>query len=133
MTKDRGDYEVGYRRPPQEHQFQPGQSGNRKGRPKGARSLTTELKELLEMPIHLSEGGKRRKVSTLKAVLLRLREQALKGDQRAIDRFLSLAAGTAANSDVQSTMEELTAEDRLILSSYASALPASKGDRDAGE
>ena len=29
-----GDYEVGYRKPPKATQFQPGQSGNPKGRPK---------------------------------------------------------------------------------------------------
>lgn len=33
----KSDYKVGYRNPPRETQFRPGQSGNPKGRPKGAK------------------------------------------------------------------------------------------------
>jgi hypothetical protein len=35
----KGDYAVGYARPPKANQFQPGQSGNRGGRPRGRPSL----------------------------------------------------------------------------------------------
>src|SRR5690349_4712601 len=34
MNAQRGDYEVGYGRPPKSGQFQPGESGNRRGRPR---------------------------------------------------------------------------------------------------
>ena len=39
--------DVGYKRPPVEHQIQPGQSGNPKGKPKGCLSLTNRLQKLL--------------------------------------------------------------------------------------
>lgn len=123
----RKDYEVGYGKPPREHQFQPGHSGNSKGRPKGARSFATELEEVAALPVHLNEGGKRRKVSTSKAVLLRLREKALKGDQRAIDRYLAMVAGASGPSEVQSTIEQLSAEDRLILAAYEAGLSKTGG------
>lgn len=43
--------EVGYGRPPQEHQFKRGQSGNPKGRPKGSKNESTILREILEHKI----------------------------------------------------------------------------------
>ena len=40
-----GDYAVGYARPPKPTQFQPGQSGNSAGRPRGRQSLDELLLE----------------------------------------------------------------------------------------
>jgi hypothetical protein len=42
-----GEYKVGPGRPPKEHQFKPGQSGNPGGRPRGE-SVTATLRRLLE-------------------------------------------------------------------------------------
>ena len=41
------DYEIGYGRPPKHTQFKKGQSGNPEGRPKGIKSLSTELDDEL--------------------------------------------------------------------------------------
>ena len=40
---DEGDHEVGYGKPPRHSQFIKGQSGNRRGRPAGAKNLKTLL------------------------------------------------------------------------------------------
>jgi hypothetical protein len=75
-----GTYSVGYGKPPIEHQFQPGQSGNRRGRPKGAKNTSTLLREILDRKVEMRIGGTPRKVSVREAILTRFAESALKGD-----------------------------------------------------
>ena len=73
-------YKVGYGNPPKQHQFQPGQSGNRKGRPKGAKNTATLLHEIVERKIEVRTGTTVRKISVREAILTRIAEFALKGD-----------------------------------------------------
>ena len=53
-------YEVGYGKPPRSGQFRKGQSGNPKGRPKGARGVKSLLDDALSKEITVSEGARRR-------------------------------------------------------------------------
>ena len=89
--RQRSDYEVGYGKPPPHSQFRPGQSGNPAGRRKGVRNLKTDVKRTLAMPVKVKEGGRTRTRSTQEAALMVLREKALNGDTRALDRLLELA------------------------------------------
>jgi hypothetical protein len=73
-------YRVGYGKPPKQHQYQPGQSGNPKGRPKGAKSTSTLLRETLDRKIEVRTGATVRKVSVRETILIRIAEAALKGD-----------------------------------------------------
>ena len=56
------DHDGGYGKPPRHSQFKKGQSGNSKGRPKGSRNFSTDLKETLEKtdPHHRSRQGQNR-------------------------------------------------------------------------
>jgi hypothetical protein len=76
-------YSVGYSRPPREHRFKPGQSGNPKGRPKGKKNTATVLREILDRKVEMRIGGILRKVCMREAMLMRFAEAALKGDTKA--------------------------------------------------
>ena len=56
-TRRRNDYEVGKGRPPQHSRWQPGQSGNPRGRPKGARSLAALLANALKKYLYMKVAG----------------------------------------------------------------------------
>ncbi len=110
-------YEVGYGKPPKHTQFKKDQSGNPKGRPKGSRNFSTDVKDTLKEPVRLTKGGKRKTVSTQHATLLRLREKALSGDARALDRMIELAR-TYNDEDIAQAAAELSSTDAEILEAY---------------
>ena len=56
MNADEIGEKVGYRKPPANSRFRPGQSGNPKGRPKGSLNIATVLNEDIAR-----EGGNQRK------------------------------------------------------------------------
>jgi hypothetical protein len=86
-----GGETVGYGRPPKATRFRPGQSGNPKGRPKGSRNVRSELMDLLHDKVPVSDGGRRRSVTRLNAVLLTQWHRAIKGDERAAQAFIAFA------------------------------------------
>ena len=89
-------YEIGYRKPPKHSQFRPGHSGNPVGRRQGLRNLVTDVRSTLGTPVKIKEGGRTRTRSTQEGVLMVLREKALRGDARALDRFFELAGASTA-------------------------------------
>ena len=116
------DYEVGYRKPPTHSRFRPGQSGYPAGRRKGVRNLKTDVKRTLAMPVKVKEGGRTRTKSTQEAALMVLREQALKGNTRALDRFLEFAQ--RFNNDEAGLAQQLPAADQAILAAYVAQFTA---------
>lgn len=84
------DYEVGYRKPPRSSQFQPGQSGNPRGRPKVAKGLMTLVRETMTAQITVRTARGDTKMSRIEVVLQKMVELAMKGDQRALKQLISL-------------------------------------------
>ena len=112
------DYEVGYGKPPKDSQFKPGQSGNPNGRPKGARNLKTEIREVMQSTVTVTQDGKRKKISTRKAVVLRLTEKALSGNVQATRVLIDLMK-TYDEEDVADVVEDLSQDDAAILEMFA--------------
>jgi len=70
---------VGYGKPPKHTQFQPGQSGNPKGRPRGSKSPFTLLREELQSKVTLRENGRVASVTKLEAIMKRVVADTLSG------------------------------------------------------
>ena len=135
MSDNNKKYEVGYGKPPKSGQFEKGKSGNPKGRPKGTPDLKTIVRKLLSSQVTITEGGRRKKVSTLTATVMRLNEKALKGDMRAIEKLLSLASEMAAELEAQRESRALTTRDAEIIKRFRASVltsshPITPGDID---
>lgn len=113
---DDPNYKVGYGKPPRHSQFPKGKSGNPRGRPpkieasRGERQQQIEVLEVAEEPITIMVNGRRKRVSGLQAVALRLRQKAIGGDFRSIMLFLALSkesggAFSAANPEITSMID----------------------------
>jgi hypothetical protein len=116
--------EVGYKKPPKHAQFQPGKSGNPKGRPKGAKSPTGH--EVFDQLVTVNQNGKPKKIKAIDALLSQLLIDAMKGDPKARKLVLdiwakggnkakspSLAAPAACPSPF-----ELSAEDEANIAKH---------------
>src|SRR5262245_8154931 len=104
-------YEVGYGKPPREHRFKPGQSGNRKGRPKGTKNTAILLEDLFNRKIEVRTGGSVRKISLREAMLTRFAEAALKGDVKAATFLLQLEEQQKGKSMVRHDIMLKSEED----------------------
>lgn len=113
------DDETGYKKPPKHAQFKPGQSGNKKGRPKGTKNLKTDLMEELSEMITIKEGGKPKKISKQRAMLKSLAVKAVQGDPRASNTLLSMTIKLLTEEGLTTDEPELTATDKAVLEAYA--------------
>src|SRR5258708_40348502 len=92
MRKEKNsEYKVGYGKPPRRNQFQKGQSGNPKGRPRHSKNVATLAREALYAKVAVTdENGRRRRVSKLEVGFNQLANRIAKGDLVAIRLLLTI-------------------------------------------
>lgn len=108
------DDRPGYKHPPKEHRFRPGQSGNPRGRPKRQPSTADEFRKVVAMPVTVEEGGRKRKIPTQRALFMQIRRAALGGDARARRDLLKLMERYAPEQLQQSFVDIVADDERLI-------------------
>jgi Family of unknown function (DUF5681) len=118
VRKPRVRYVVGYGRPPAASQFQPGQSGNPNGRPKGVRNASSLARDALERPINVKVKGTWKKMTVRKAAYLRLAESAVAGDAKALDYLLSLESEEHPPGPDQAETDRSAGKDLAILQDF---------------
>jgi hypothetical protein len=119
-----GDYAVGYRKPPKHTQFQPGQSGNRSGRPKQAPSMARLLRRELDRKVTITENGQARKITLQEAALRQITTKAAKGDSKALQMLLGLRAYIDAPLDAPA--DALHPDDQAVFDAVLERLRASR-------
>lgn len=118
-TGPEAPYEVGYGKPPRRTQFKPGQSGNPRGRPRGQRNLSTMLKEALNEKVTLREGDRTRKVPKALAILLRILNNALQGEPKAVAAYLQFIRGEGLLQEPESKSPGIVEiDDRGIIAEF---------------
>ena len=81
--KTNGGNGIGYGRPPAHGQYKPGQSGNRRGRPRGSQNTTTILNKILDQPHKKGRGKSTSPRTKREEVFEKLVEDSIQGDWRA--------------------------------------------------
>lgn len=89
------------------HQFKKGQSGNKKGRPKGVRSISAVLKEYLEKEVDFKHPLTHTKVkgSAIELMAMAMIKNAILGDVKAFKEIADRLEGKAAQQ-IQISNEE---------------------------
>jgi hypothetical protein len=88
----KGEYEVGYGKPPSHTKYKPGQSGNPRGRPKRRLLDLGEhaFEEELLKPVTIIVNGRKQKIHPLKLIARRLVKGAIDGNFKAITLYQQL-------------------------------------------
>jgi hypothetical protein len=130
---DAGDYEVGYGKPPKHTRFRQGQSGNPRGRAKNTRNLKTELRSVLDETLSLSMAGREVKLSARKAMLLALRNKALKGDTRAIGLMVAMLERLLPETLMEEVQNTVARDDLAIFAEAIDRHVAARRSRQGEE
>lgn len=107
--------EVGYCRPPHEHRFKPGQSGNPKGRKRGSRNIATIVAEVLAKRIRTKIDGEPQRILPTEALVHVVLRKALGGDRHAWETVFRWVEEGEASRDRRDAVRSFSDREQAIL------------------
>ena len=109
---------VGKGKPPKEHQFKAGRSGNPRGRPKGAKGTKTILNQALSERVTIKKDGRPKTMSMREAIVRIHVAQAAKGDLRALNALYALMHDLGAHDVGEEIARAASDEELAMLSRF---------------
>ncbi len=130
-------YSVGKGKTPRHSRWRKGVSGNPSGKKKGALNLKSAWEKVLQQPVTITENGGKRTISKFEAMLMRLVENGMKGDHRAIGLILDRSerlVDSASEQVLETSEDDLAILQRVMNESRrGSAMGAEDQHADAAE
>src|SRR5262249_46616793 len=121
----KGDYAVGYCRPPLAHRFKHGNTANPKGRGKGSKSRKIVIQDVMFEPVTVREGERTRQMSALEAVLKKTLSKALAGDNKAALTIIGIAQKEGILTPAQEqAVNDMSENDLAIIEDVTRRLEA---------
>jgi hypothetical protein len=127
-------YSVGYGKPPVHSRFKTGESGNPKGRPRGARNRTTILNKTLNERVVVTDNGRRKSITKQEAIFKQLVNKAASGDHRAAQLLLGEMRELEAHIGSTPSGPEIIDEiDQQVIQNFLKRLGNHSGGDDGND
>ena len=118
MDQEKPSYEVGYGKPPKSGQFQPGASGNPKGRPKNPSTLLECLEVAINEKVVVKKNGKKVQMPKHQALIESYINAALAGSLDQKNRAIRLLSSPGLGLNTPRSLErpdDIEGEDLVAL------------------
>ncbi|HWE06380.1 MAG TPA: DUF5681 domain-containing protein [Rhizomicrobium sp.] len=122
---------VGYKRPPREHCWNKGQSGNLKGRPPGFRNFRAAVTAILHEQVSVSVDGEDREMTRLESVARQLVGKAEAGDPRLMQQLLAEIHKNEAKAERDASAQPLADADRQVIDAFLARLAREAASQNA--
>lgn len=129
--KHKKEYSVGYKKPPRHTQFEPGRSGNPKGRPKKVASLPDIFAKELRARVRMVRDGKRQNFTMLQVIVKQFLNQAATGDTKAAALVFNQLRENVpgARDQLSDLVQEFRAANARLVANNCPQQPASDSER----
>ena len=123
MADTKGDYEIGYRKPPAGRPFQKGRSGNPSGRPR-KKDLPELLAAAVDEPVYVTTEGERRRITKREAIVTQLVNKSATADLRATKMLIDMLREVEKKAGAAGLPRaaRLTPADREIVEQFITRL-----------